>query len=64
MTIATDPITDPPFRVGDVVCLNGGHTKLLVVDLTPTHVVVAWRCYHLTLEKELPLASVHRVEVT
>jgi uncharacterized protein YodC (DUF2158 family) len=34
---------EPPFRLGDVVCLNSGGPRYIIVDLDESSVTVSWR---------------------
>ncbi len=57
---------EPPLRLGDIVKLNSGGPRLLVVDLlTADRVTTSWRDESgSTFEQEFPRASVHRTAVT
>ena len=49
------------FRIGEIVRLNSGGPKMLVVDTTLERITAAWRGADGAEEIELPSACVHRV---
>jgi uncharacterized protein YodC (DUF2158 family) len=51
----------PPLTIGNVVMLNSGGPKSMVVDITPDTVTVAWTNDGEVHEHEFPIQCVHRV---
>jgi uncharacterized protein YodC (DUF2158 family) len=53
---------EPPLRIGDIVRLNSGGPRCLVVDFSDSTVVVAWRDPNQGIvEREFPRDCFHRV---
>jgi uncharacterized protein YodC (DUF2158 family) len=56
---------EPPFRVGDVVRLNSGGPRVVIVDFDENTVTVSWRGENgSTFECTFPSVCVHRAPVT
>jgi len=57
---------EPPLRLGDVVQLNSGGPRCLVVDTDEDNIVtIAWQdSSGIPQEHKLPRACVHRIDIT
>lgn len=62
MSSAKNQLREPSFRIGDLVRLNSGGPRMMIVDVHANSVTAAWRDKdgH-ALERAFPISCVYRV---